>query len=304
MKIVLYILGELVMVREKITVITKTYPELSKKHGPIVCVAGINQYGEWRRLYPIPVEIWMSEKYKQIRFKKWDVIEISVDKHPPPHDGRFESRKINDLSSIVVKRHIDDWGERISIIKEILDPDIESIIESGRSLGVIKPRKVLDFFDKPRSRLRDEAEKIVAQKMEEADSKISLLEYIEVDDRYLLPYIKDSDVKIEKIPWIGYKFYCMNPNCKGHEMMVIDWEAQELFRKYRTVEGPVKKKLFDELVFNRDLYFIVGNTWRFHRSFMIIGLFYPPKNYRYYKPITSLFESKPTKPKLSDFMKG
>ena len=95
-------------------------------------------------------------------------------------------------------------------------------------------------------------------------------------DKYLLPEVKESDAKVEELPWIGYKFQCSN-QCKGHEMMVIDWEAQTLFRKYKKIEGPVKKKLFHELVFERDLYFVVGNTWRYHKSFMIIGLFYPPK---------------------------
>ena len=86
-------------------------------------------------------------------------------------------------------------------------------------------------------------------------------------------------------------------------MMVIDWEAQELFRKYKTVEGPVKKKLFNELVFNRDLYFIVGNTWKYHKSFMIISLFYPPKGTRAVKPLIPLFRERPRQKSLFDFSK-
>ena len=51
------------MVRERVIVLAKTYPELSSKHGPIVCVAGVNEYGEWRRLYPIPFKIWVDDRY-------------------------------------------------------------------------------------------------------------------------------------------------------------------------------------------------------------------------------------------------
>ncbi len=290
------------MAVEKIIVLAKTYPELSSKHGPLVCVAGVNEYKEWRRLYPIPLKIWIDEKYKDIRFRKWDIIEVEVSEKPPSHDRRSESRRVVNWKNIRVVDHIKDWETRLAIIKELLDPGIESIIDSGRSLGVIKPARVLDFFSKPRHRLRDEAEKEVLKKMDEADSTVTLLEYLEIGDKYLLPEVREPDVKVEELPWIGYRFYCSNPQCRGHEMMVIDWEAQELFRKYRTVEGPVKQKLFNELVFKRDLYFIVGNTWKYHKSFMIIGLFYPPKGTVPVKPIVPIFKDKPKQKTLFDIL--
>ncbi len=290
--------------KERITVLAKTYPELSGKYGPLVCVAGVNEYGEWRRLYPIPLKIWTNENYRNIRFRKWDVIEVDVSERPPPHDRRFESRKVLNWENIRVVEHIENWSHRLVIIKSLLDPDVESLAKSGRSLGVIKPRKIVDFFDKPRHRLREEAEKMVLQKMDEADSRVTLLEYLDVvDDKHLLPEVREPEVKVAELPWIGYKFYCNNVHCKGHEMMVIDWEAQELFRRYRTVEGPVRKRLFDELAFQKDLYFILGNTWRYHKSFMIIGLFYPPKGTKSYKPLVPIFKEKPKPKNIFSFMR-
>jgi len=291
------------MVVERVIVLAKTYPELSSKHGQLVCVAGINEYGEWRRLYPIPYKIWIDEMYKNIRFKKWDIIDVEVSEKPPPHDRRSESRYVANWEKIRIVDHIRDWEIRLAIIKKLLDLDIESIIDSGRSLGVIKPAKVLSFSSKPRHKLKDEAEKDVLKKMDEADSSVTLLEYLCINDKYLLPEVKEPDVKVEKLPWIGYKFYCNNPRCRGHEMMVIDWEAQELFRKYKAVEGPVKKKMFDELVLNRDLYFIIGNTWKYHKSFMIIGLFYPPKETQAIEPLVSLFKERPEQKSLFNFFK-
>jgi hypothetical protein len=288
------------MAIEKIRVLAKTYPEISSKHGPLVCVAGINEYREWRRLYPIPLKIWINEEYKDVRFKKWDIIEVEVSEKPPPHDRRFESRQVINWKNIRIVNHIEDWGIKLGIVKELLDPDIESIANSGRSLGVIKPTRILDFFSKPRNKLRDEAEKEVLKKMDKVDSTVTLLEYLQINNKHLLPEVKEPDVKVEELPWIGYKFYCSNPRCRGHEMMVIDWEAQELFRKYKTVEGPVKQKLFNELVSKRDLYFIVGNTWKYHKSFMIIGLFYPPKEIAPVKPLTPIFKDKPKQRTLFD----
>jgi len=289
------------MVKERIIVLAKTYPELSSKYGPIVCVAGVNKHGEWRRLYPIPFKIWIDNRYANIRFSKWDVIEVNVSERPPPHDRRFESRRVLNWERIEVVEHIDRWSSRLAIINKLLDPDVETLVNSGRSLGVIKPKHVVDFFDKPRQRLREEAEKLVLSKMDEADSRITLLEYLDINDKHLLLDVRGPEVKIEELPWIGYKFYCCNPQCRGHEMMVIDWEAQELFRKYKVVAGPVKKKLYDELVFQRDLYFVLGNTWRYYKSFMIVGLFYPPKEVKPHKPLVPVFEEKPKPRDLLSF---
>jgi hypothetical protein len=289
------------MVVERIIVLAKTYPELSTKHGPLVCVAGVNEYGEWRRLYPIPFKIWSDDKYGNIRFKKWDVIEVEISERPPEHDKREESRKVLNWERIRVIDSIKSWEQKLTIITQLLDPSIEALIESGRSLGVIKPARIEKFFAKPRQRLRSEAEKQVLEKMDQADVTLTLLDYVQAGDKYLLPEVKEPDVKIEQLPWIGYRFYC-SPKCNGHEMMVIDWEAQELFRNYRRVEGPVEQKLFYEFVYERDPYFIVGNTWRYHKSFMIIGLFYPPKGIKPVQPLQPIFKQKPRFRTLSDFL--
>jgi hypothetical protein len=37
---------------EKIVVLVRATPEESKRHGYLVCVAGINEKGEFRRVYP------------------------------------------------------------------------------------------------------------------------------------------------------------------------------------------------------------------------------------------------------------
>ena len=214
------------MVVERIIVLAKTYPEISRKHGPLVCVAGVNEYREWRRLYPIPYRIWTDDKYKDLRFKKWDIIEVEVSEKPPPHDKRSESRRVINWRGIRVVDHIDDWGARLHIVRGLLDQDIESIVNSGRSLGVVKPAKVLDFLSKPRDRLRDEAEKEVLEKMDRAEGAATLLEYLQIGDRHLLPEVREPDTRVEELPWIGYRFLC-SPQCRGHEMMAIDWEVQD-----------------------------------------------------------------------------
>jgi hypothetical protein len=42
---------------ERILILAKTYPSPSAKHTETSCVAGINEAGEPRRLYPVPFRL-------------------------------------------------------------------------------------------------------------------------------------------------------------------------------------------------------------------------------------------------------
>ena len=66
-------------------------------------------------------------------------------------------------------------------------------------------------------------------------------------------------------------------------MICEDWELFEAFRNWKkkyTTPTELEKKLkdkFDTNMKKRDLYFIVGTTSQFG-TWVIIGLYYPPKN--------------------------
>lgn len=254
--------------------IAKTYPEISTKYGPLVCTVGLNENLEWRRIYPIPAKIFFDEQYSHLRFKKWDIIEVELT-DARPKDPRIESYKVVNWENIKIIGHVERWEDKIGFLEKVLDKDIESIWNSSRSIGVIKPTKLIDFFDKPRERIKDEAEKEVLNKINEAQATLEQYINIKVAENDILPEVKEKDIKIEKLPWIGYKFNCSNINCKGHEMMAIDWEIQELFRRYRQIDS-VKNKVFFEFKNTRNIYFVIGNTWKFRKSFMIISVVYPP----------------------------
>ena len=42
--------------KKKILLVVKAYPESSKKHGSVVCTAGVTDDGELIRIYPIHFE--------------------------------------------------------------------------------------------------------------------------------------------------------------------------------------------------------------------------------------------------------
>jgi len=53
-------------IRKKILITVKTYPTLSKKYDELVCTAGIDEHGNWYRLYPIPFrKIDYDKRYKK-----------------------------------------------------------------------------------------------------------------------------------------------------------------------------------------------------------------------------------------------
>jgi hypothetical protein len=255
--------------RETITVVAKTYPECSKKYGCLVCVAGINEEGLWRRVYPIPYELFFKSKkeYESLRFKKFDKISVLIEKANT--DPRIESYKIINPREIKVVGSVSDWEERRELARRFLDPGLNTLIESARSLGIIKPKMIKNFILQPRQRLRREERNLL-------DKQIQTL----------LPEFANNKIEIKEIkpmelPWIGYHYYCYDNNCRGHKMMCLDWEIQELYRKYyiktddeKEAFEKTKEKALDDML-ERDLYFCVGTTWRFP-TWIIISLIYPP----------------------------
>ncbi|MDA2913293.1 hypothetical protein MYX77_04930 [Acidobacteriia bacterium AH_259_A11_L15] len=249
---------------ETITVLTKTYPECSKKYGCLVCTAGINSEGKWRRLYPFPWALFWG-KTQKLNFKKWDLITLPTRKRAPDHRPEsFEVRPTTIDQELKVVDHIGDWDKRKQFLQPFLDADLEALRGSDRSLGLVKPKEIYDFMQKDRQRITDPDEELTLERTEAAQQLL----LIDIEPEL----VKKSRTPPEPLPWLGYAFTCQGPNCKGHEMMCIDWEIQELFRKQR-FEKTREKALWMK---DRDLYFVVGTTWRF-KTWMIIGLFYPPR---------------------------
>ena len=81
--------------QERITVVAKTYPEDSRKYGGLVCTAGINDKGEWRRLYPIPWALFWSENAhsRAKKFQTFDIIALPIRRRT--EDTRHESYSLN-----------------------------------------------------------------------------------------------------------------------------------------------------------------------------------------------------------------
>jgi len=231
-------------------------PEESRKYFHTVCVAGITDYGELRRLYPVPFKPLLAEG--GIPFHKRDWIQATV--HPPEdrRDKRKESRKV-DMQSIQVLGN-EDYVKIREIIRKHLSPSISAIRDSGASLGFIKPR-IVDY----------ECE----------------IESTEPVDKSQLDLQGRPLGKIKLGQTSRYTFFCEeSKKCCGdrpHCMEIHDWEANELYRniiqkdkKHAAIKDKMKQKWYGWMTTERDIYFMMG-THHLWKVWMIVSVLYPPR---------------------------
>lgn len=236
--------------KERLLVLAKAYPEFSSKYGYTICTAGITENGEWRRIYPIPFDVYLKAKYSK---RHWIEYEIREDDNP---DARKESRKI-DLDSIKVGGKEDSESIRNMLRDRIISLEKLAVEfkKDRTSLCVIKPR--LDGFEL-RDRIMDK-------------SKSDFIKF----QTTLTPTFRPD--LFEKLP--SYEFRCCK-DCAGHKIFCEDIEAVEVYRKMKykyndpgECESAVRYKLYDWMK-KRELFFIIGTHFVYGTP-IIISLIYP-----------------------------
>ena len=90
---------------------------------------------------------------------------------------------------------------------------------------------------------------------------------------------------LEKIPYkFFYKFRCEESGCKGHRMMIEDWEAGQLYRSMRdkfkderVACEKVRDKFYGQICSpDRDVHFFVGTILQYG-TWIILGTFWPER---------------------------
>jgi hypothetical protein len=252
--------------KKKVLLVVKAYPELSKKYGETVCTAGITEDGNWIRMYPIPMEFFR----KPHNIPRYSWIEVECKKASGEKLNRKESFKIrpNTLRIIdcsLIQRPT-NWKKRNEIILPLLNDSIEQLEEAfkndGTSLGLIKPKEILEFYQTGEMRDYEEDIHLTIQKTIFGGEKLEL----------------------ERLPHMfRYKFICSSIKCKSHDMTCEDWELFQSFRSWRN-KYPTHEELWEKIyqkfytyfVNKCDLHFFMG-THSIYPVWMIIGLYYPKK---------------------------
>lgn len=267
------------MSKEKVLICVKTYPTLSGKYDELVCTAGVKKDGTWIRIYPVPFRKLNYSK----QYAKWQWIELDLIRNNK--DLRPESFRPNLDHPISLLEKVDtsnNWAKRKEIVLRNVKTNMTDLILEAKdpnkrtSLAILKPTKVIDFVCEPCERNWDKS-KLEAVKAHQ--EQLELFEQEEVSEIFKV---------VQKIP---YKFSYVFETEDGikRTMMIEDWELGMLYlNSLKAANGNekiacqrVREKYFDVFTNNKDLYFFLGTTLKFHNiapnPFIIIGIFYPPK---------------------------
>ncbi|MFC6014800.1 hypothetical protein ACFP2T_01115 [Plantactinospora solaniradicis] len=161
----------------------------------------------WVRLYPINYRDLATDDH----FAKYDI--VSVDAKPARQDQRRESWKPI-IDTMVREAHLPPWQKR----RQLLDPHIEDSMcrlnrqvrdqPNAPSLALIRPARIDDLVVTPgRPWSPSEQRKI--------DTYVNQFDLL--NDRKRTP-LEAPRFKAT------YHYRCDDPQCKGHQQGVLDWE--------------------------------------------------------------------------------
>ncbi|MFM2385962.1 MAG: hypothetical protein RL660_719 [Bacteroidota bacterium] len=264
----------------KVLITVKTYPTISGKYDELVCTAGLLEDGSWIRIYPVQ----FRKKAFEQQYKKYDWIEIDLVKNTS--DFRKESyRPVSYDTEIKIIESLDtksNWQSRKDVLfRSKVHEDLAALIADAKnrsimtSLAIFKPTEIIDFTIEPVARDWDK-------------NKLEKLRH----DRSTNLFNHEKEELFEVVRKLPYKFSYKIKDCTGKlsTMMIEDWEIGQLYwnclKSSNGDEGKaiakVKHQYFDNFAKTKDVFLFLGTTQLHHLTshnpFMIIGVFYPPKD--------------------------
>ena len=251
-------------IEKELTILVKTYPNLSKKYEELVCVAGIDSQGNWNRIYPVP---YRDLKDNQ-KFKLFQQIKVRALKSS---DSRPESFKVEPESislGHILKSKGPDLNRRRLVVDQAFMGSMCDLLEEQKqnrsSLGAIRVKKLIEFkVEQPSKEERWDKEVILRV------SQNSLFN----QDREQLEEPKFS---------FKYKYRCENTNCNTHTQSITAWEIQQAFRNWRSKYSEeialqmIEQKWGEQMwEANKDTVLFVGNHKKNPQGFLVLGVFWP-----------------------------
>ena len=112
-------------------ILVKASPQVSKRHGETVCCAGVNNKGEWVRLYPVS----FRSLDQASQFRRWDRIRFRWKR--PQDDRRPESLRV-DHQSIEIIGELKQ-RERLNFLSRLEVSSIGKVMEEGKTLALLGP---------------------------------------------------------------------------------------------------------------------------------------------------------------------
>lgn len=235
------------MIVDDFVVLGRAAPEILRDGRIECCSIGYSLTGGFMRVYPT--------NFNSKKFKRWNILKFEIEKNKD--DWRNESYKIinnkkdwknfDDLIEVIGQYPL---KERHQLISDVFDEkyvfnNIRDLNDKRKSIGLIKA-KVKDFEfreQEPKKRCED---------------IITLSEH-------------------EKKLYLHYNCF---PDCYSpiHKQQVLEFGVYEFIRKFPDKAETVvdNLRLFDK---DWDIYFIVGNSYKACKSFMIVSILRFKKDY-------------------------
>lgn len=263
------------MAKERVFIVVKTYPTLSRTYTELVCTAGFREDGSWVRIYPSPFRFLTDGQ----RYKKYQWIELDLAKNGKDHRPEsFSPVNIDDIKLGATLGTEQGWAHRKKLIFEpnTIFTNLETIITAAKanefSLAIFKPTKILNFLVEV-AEPEWEIDKLEAAKA--ALDQGSLFDESKNDDFDIMP----------KLPF-KFKYRFVDDAGKVSTLMIEDWEIGQLYWNCLKNSTPkaaaekVRQKYLDDFAKTKDLYFFLGTTKEWHlrapNPYVIIGTFHPP----------------------------
>lgn len=239
------------MTQERILITVRTYPTFSKSYIETVCTGGINDRGEWRRLYPVALRYQDESK----KYGTYDVVEVAL---RDGTDGRPETRK-PEMSTLSITGHARPWRDRCQWINPTICPSLAAMTSANRSIGPIAVRRVLELIAEPTA------------------SDWSAEQRAQLQQSLLF----EKRLDLEKVPF-DFRLRWEDQDGQEHGSLVLAWEMYQTWRRFRrhypdAVEKLREKFMADVFSDKRELSLHMGNHHRFRDKWMVVGWFNPPK---------------------------
>ncbi|WP_156965483.1 hypothetical protein [Paracoccus sphaerophysae] len=193
----------------EVVILIKAAPEIGRRHGETVCVAGLDRYGRWHRLYPVPYKDLQQSQ----RFNRWDRVRVRWRR--PGDDNRPESKRIDPQSLRVVGAV--PQAERGAFIERAIVRSLEVEYSSGRSLALIRP-------ERPELRIK----RLSAHELAKSQRRRDEL-HAQAD------MFANAEIPKQAPPY-SFRFVFEHAG-KQREYQCLDWETEWTFFKWREKYG-------------------------------------------------------------------
>ncbi|MBT3274209.1 MAG: hypothetical protein HN368_13715 [Spirochaetales bacterium] len=259
---------------KSILITVKTYPTLSARYDELVCTAGIDENGNWFRIYPIPFRRLDYEK----QYTKYSWMTLALERNDK--DFRPESYRPTHIEGARITGEIKAdggaWVERRKHVLKKVYSSLNILLAEAKnpqirtSLATFKPEKIVGFT------------------IEKSDRDWDAGKVAEIEKRRKQLTLFDEENPLRVVRKIPYKFSyrILDVNGKKAKMMIEDWEIGQLYWNSLARRGSeeeacadVRKKYFDDFANTKDLHLFHGTTLEYHNiginPFIIIGTFHP-----------------------------